>query len=50
MIDDILGIRWDDVSQISGLKMTQKQFKELQQALKTQTKQMGKYDEYHEKT
>lgn len=45
MIDDILGIRWDDVSQISGLKMTQKQFKDLQQALITQTKQMGKYDD-----
>ena len=45
MIDDILGIKWDDVSQLSGLNMTQKQFQDIQQALITQTKQMGKYDD-----
>ena len=45
MIDDLLSLRWDDVNQLSGLKITQQQFKELQQSLITQLKQTGMYDD-----
>jgi len=45
MIDDLLGIQWDDVAQITGLNMTRQEFKIMQNTLKNQAKQMGVYDD-----
>ena len=45
MIDDLLGIQWDDVSQITNLNMTRQEFKTMQNTFRTQAEQMGVYDD-----